>query len=215
MAEFLVELLVFVVGMTVGVTALLSGRRKLWVMLAAVGLYVTLQVTIELLGYDRLWDLVENGEWVWILVAVGMALLGAIIGRTNVRLTHMIIGFLVGVVAMLWLDEIILYALGYSPEAQPTEWWMILLVVLGGVVGLVVTVRYPDTSLILYSSIVGTNLIMNTLHLDPNWRWVAILTLSFLLLGVVMQFAQLLREQKASGLPFSLPDSAPPSSGLW
>ncbi len=215
MAEFLVEAFVFVVGMVVGVTALLSGRRQLWVMLAALGLYVTLQVTMELLGYNRLWDLVENGEWVWILTAVGMALLGAVIGRMNVRLTQMIIGFLVGVAVILWIDEIILYALGYSPEAQPTTWWMILIVVLAGLVGLVLTVRYPETSLILYSSIVGTNLIMSTLHLDPNRRLVAILTLSFLLLGVVVQFAQLLRDQKAAGLPFSLPDAPPPASGLW
>lgn len=213
MAQFLVELLVFVVGMVVGVTALLFGRRQLWVMLAALGLYATLLLAMEFLGYERLWDLVENGEWVWLLVAVGLAVLGGVIGRINARLAYMIIGFLVGVAMFSWFDEVILYASGRSPEETPTEWWMLALMVVAGLAGLVLTVRYANTMLILYSSVVGTNLIMSTLHLDPNRRLVAILTLSLLLLGVVVQFAQLLREQKAAGLPFMLPDT-PPSSHL-
>lgn len=210
MAGFFVELLVLIVGLAIGTTALLFGRRQLGLLLGAAGLYVVLLIATEFLGYDRLWDLVVEGEWLWVATAVALAVVGVFIGRTNESLAHMIIGFLVGVAVFLWLDEIILYASGRSPDDAPTEWWMIVLMIVAGLIGLGLTVRYSDTGMILYSSVVGTGLIMGALHLDPNRRIVAIITLSLLLLGVVVQFAQFLREQNAAGEPFSIPDAVPP-----
>ncbi len=205
--EFLFNTALMIVAFVAGGACLLYGRQRLDFSLGAVGLYLGLLIGMEINQYDVVWDLVENQEWIWLLVGVGLGAAGVLLGRANRSLAISVIGIMVGIAIFLYLDEIMLYMAGSSTDTAPhQEWWLMLILAGFGVAGFLATRFYSDTSLILLTTWIGSKLILDALHLNRDTAFVAIITLSLFLLGVVYQFAQYLREQPQTLGEHQLPD---------
>lgn len=205
--EFLFNTALMIVAFVAGGACLLYGRQRLDFSLGAVGLYLGLLVGMEINQYEVVWDLVVNQEWIWLLVGVGLGAAGFFLGRANRSITISVIGVMVGIAIFLYLDEIMLYAAGSSPDTPPhQEWWLLAILAGFGVAGFLATRFYSDTSLILLTTWIGASLILDGLRFGRDNAFVAIITLSLLLLGVVYQFAQYLREQPQTLGEHQLPD---------
>ena len=92
----------------------------------------------------------------------------------------------------------------------------ILLFVVGGLLGLYLTRRYRAEALILVSMAVGTEIVVLALGLDMSRSYTAVIALSLALVGVVMQYADYLREIKAVARPVPPPhpDLLPPTDSI-
>lgn len=200
MPEFLLTIVYFVLTVTflaLGGLLLLAGRKYVWILLGAGGFIVAATLAAEVQGYENAWALVQEGLWISLLIAVGVGALGIIISQHYVSLSVDIIGFAIGLFIATWFDEILLVL--NEQDSGEFTWWVALLFIGAGLVGIWVTRRDPDQAMILISVLIGANTIGNGLNMDQSSNWTAVITLGLALTGVVVQYAALLRERPRLG----------------
>lgn len=197
MLDFLVNFLLTVIFLGLGGVLLLAGRHYLWILLGAGGLLVTATLAAEIQGYENAWSLIEEGEWIALLIALLIGVLGVYIGKNYERLSVDLIGFAVGLFIATWFDEILLVMNGQ--DASEFTWWLALLFIGAGILGVWITRQDPDQAVILISVIIGANTISDGLHLDETRSITAVISLGLTLTGVVVQYASYLRERPRIG----------------
>lgn len=193
----IVSFLLTVLFLGLGGLLLLAGRQYMWVLLGAGGFLITATVAAEIQGYSNSWALIENDLWWSLLIAALVGIVGAFIGLRFGRFSVDMIGFAVGVYVATWFDEVLLALNGQ--DVSGFTWWIALIFVAVGVLGIWITRRDPDQAQILISVIIGSMTIANGLNLDKTRSITAVITLGLALTGVVVQYASYLREQPRFG----------------
>ncbi len=200
MSNFLLGTLNFlltVIFLGIGGILLLAGRKYLWVLLGGGSLLILATVLAEVQGYPDAWSLVEERLWISLLLSLGAGAVGVYISQRFEKLAVDIIGFAVGVFVATWFDEILLVLNGQT-EGEFT-WWVGLIFIGAGILGVWITRQDPDQALILISVIIGARTIESGLKLDGTKSITAVIILGLGLTGVVVQYATLLRERPRLG----------------
>ncbi len=200
MAESIYPVLHFaltVLFVTLGGMLLLAGRKHSWILLTAGGFLVAATLFAEFRGQPQASSLVTEGLWVFLLVAAALGILGYFVSVRYKSISIDLIGFAVGLYTASWFDEILLVLNGQ--EESDFTWWLAVLFIAAGALGVWITRREPDQAMILISVIIGADTITNALNLDSSRSITAVFTLGLALTGVVVQYATLLREQPRLG----------------
>jgi hypothetical protein len=199
--DFIQNLLWTIIWLLFGGYILFFGRRALWATLGVIGLVVAARLlAIFVAGADTGLALIELQAWGLVAIAVAVGVLGGLIGRYKPDLAVGVIGFAAGADIALWLYEIAGYLVtdvAQLPE-QVVTWIAVGLIVVGGLLGLWLVRSYREQALILITMLVGIQMIQNALSLNSASSLTAILLLSLALAGVLVQYADHLRELKAS-----------------
>jgi len=154
------------VQLVLGGIVLFAGRRLFWLFVATVGFLAAFEVTPQVLG--------PQPEWLLLVVALGVGVLGALLAVGLQYFAVGIAGFLVGGYALLSLGNI----LGAQLEG--------VLFATGGVVGALVVLMLFDWSLIVLSAMAGTIALLQLLpHLDVDLK--ILLGCGLALLGILVQ----------------------------
>jgi hypothetical protein len=168
-----------VVNFLIGLAVLLLGRQLFWLFVAVAGFVLGVMVAPLLLP--------GQPDWLILLVALGLGLVGAILAVVVQQLAVALAGFIFGGYALLSL----LPALGLS--VSPWEW---LVYVVGGISGAVLVLYLFDPALIGLSALAGATLITdvvkltNVITLTPPFDLV--LWVMLVIIGVAFQ-ARLMR----------------------
>ena len=176
---------------------LLAGRKYTWILLGAGGFLITAALAAELENVSNTFTLVQDRLWIVFLIALGVGALGIIIALKYENLSQDIIGFAAGLYLASWFDEILLHINGQ--DQNQITWWLVLLFIAIGIVGIWITRQDPDEALILISVMIGSRTIAEGLNLDETKSYTAVITLGLVLTGVVVQYASYLREQPRIG----------------
>jgi hypothetical protein len=198
--DIIINLIWAIVGTILGGYILLFGRKALWVTLGGISLIVSANLlAIFVLNADRGWDLFRLNAWGLVGIAAIIGLLGILLGRLKPKLAVGIIGFVAGANITLWLYEISAYLI--TEVAQLPEGLAIgigwVLIIIGGILGFWLIRRYRDEVLILVTVIIGTELIDDALQFNGNSSLSAIAILGLALAGILVQYADYLREKEA------------------
>jgi hypothetical protein len=167
-----------IISVLVGSALLLFGRRLFWLLLAAIGFAIGLQLAPYLSQ--------NPPPWLSLLLSLGLGLLGALLAVMLQKLAIAIAGFLVGgrvavaIAAALWVN----YA-HYS----------IITFVVGGIIGALMLVALFDWALIIFSAIEGARLIAGAVHLPSTGTTVLVVVLA--LFGIFVQAAMFRRSRRA------------------
>lgn len=159
-----------IISLLVGVALLFFGRKLFWLLVAALGFAIGLQLAPYLSHNPPL--------WLSLLLSLGLGLLGALLAVMLQKLAVGIAGFLVGgrlaiaVAAALWAN----YA-HYS----------VIIFVVGGIIGALLLVALFDWGLIIFSAIEGARLITSAIHLPSTGTIVLVVALA--LFGIFVQSA--------------------------
>jgi hypothetical protein len=162
-----------VVNLLIGIALLLLGRKLFWLFVAVAGFVLGLVIAPLFLS--------GQPDWVVLLVAIGVGILGALLAVVVQEIAIAVAGFIFGGYGLLSLLEII--------NLNPGEWGWIVFIT-GGIIGAVLVLYLFDPALIVLSSLVGANLISLALNLDPPIDLVVFVVLC--IIGIVFQ-AGLLR----------------------
>lgn len=170
---------VFVGHLLVGGLLLAFGRRLFWLFVAVCGFAVGLRLTDWFVG--------TRSEWLDLIVALAVGVLGALLALFFQHLAIGVAGFFAGaLIAVRLLDR-----LGFQGDVL---FWIAL--VIGGVLGCILMKIVFDWSLIGLSSLAGSSLIVEALR----WRDMPgfLLWLLLFVLGVAVQVAQFRRTRRSS-----------------
>lgn len=198
---FLVNLLVTIISVILGGYILFVGRKAAWVTLGTVSLIVTGNLLAVLFaGADKARDLIELQSWGLVGIAVLVGFLGFAVGRANKDWAVLLIGFAAGADMALWLYDVSAYAIKtVAQQSERTAFWVgLIILVVGGLLGMWLVSKARDEALILITMLVGTQFIQNSLGLSKDSSWTAIIMITLALAGVLVQFADYLREIKAN-----------------
>jgi len=159
-----------IISILVGALVLLFGRRLFCLFVAAVGFWI---------GFEATPHLMQNPPpWLALAVAVGLGLLGALLAFLLQKVAIAIAGFLVGGhVALSLLAAFVNTHASYSGIAF----------VVGGILGTILLLALFDWALIVFSAIVGAELIISHLHIPQAGA--TILLLGLTTLGILVQAA--------------------------
>jgi hypothetical protein len=206
MGNFLLQVLMSLVGVAIGGFVLLTGRRQLWATLGFVALWSTAKIlSVLTIQGTAGWDLIDQNAWNLLLIAVCVGVTGILIGRFLPGPAVILIGFATGANTGLWFLELMRYLLVHAQltdQAARIIGWIV--VIACGVGGAYLVRRYRDEALILITMLMGTEMIVISLRLDGNSQITAVISLSLAFLGVVIQYADYLREMKGRLLPSGL-----------
>jgi hypothetical protein len=160
----------------VGVALLLFGRRLFWLFVAGVGFVFGTLLATEWLEV--------TSDWLMIVIALGVGVIGAIASVLLQRLTVAIAGFFAGGYVLLTLAS--------SLEHEPIRW---VAFVIGGIFGTLFVLALFDWALIVLSALSGATLIAENVAADRPTS--ALIWIAMLILGVVVQTRQLTRATTA------------------
>jgi hypothetical protein len=200
MSDFLISALTAVLLLILGGYVLFAGRKHIWLTAGAVGLIVTGRLlAILVAGFDTARELIEFQEWGMLGLALGVGLVGIVIGRAKPNLAALLIGFAAGADLALWLYDIVAYLvtdLARLPVSV-VDWVALAVIVVGGLFGLWLIRQSRDEALILITMLIGVQLVQDALGFDKSSSWTAIIMLSLGLAGILVQYAFYLRQLKA------------------
>lgn len=166
-----------IVSALVGVALLLFGRKLFWLLVAALGFAIGLQLAPYLSQNPPL--------WLSLLLSLGLGLLGALLAILLQKLAVGIAGFLVGgrlaiaIAAALWVNH---------------AHYSIITFVIGGIIGALFLVALFDWALIIFSAIEGARLIADTVHLPSTGTTVLVVALA--IFGILVQGAMFRRRRR-------------------
>jgi len=200
MSDFLISALTTIILLILGGYILFAGRRYVWLTAGVVGLTVTARLlAILVAGFDTGRDLIEFREWGMVGLALGVGLVGLVIGRAKPNLAALLIGFAAGADLALWLYDIVAYLV--TDVAQLAEnlvvWVALAVIIVGGLFGLWLIRVSRDEALILITVLIGVQFIQDVFGFDKSNSWTAIIILSLGLAGLLVQYAFYLRQLKA------------------
>lgn len=154
----------------VGGTLLLTlGRKIFWFFVAASGFYAGLELAFRYFNVGP--------EWVALLIAVAVGLLGALLAYFFQKLVIGASGFLAGI----FIASRLVSQLG--PQVKAWDWPII---VVGGIIGIVLMVAVFEWALIILSSLAGSLLVVEGLKLSGLIGMIAGVIL--FVMGLVFQF---------------------------
>lgn len=174
-------ILSLLVNFLIGLAVLLFGRKLFWLFVAVSGFVLGVVVTPLLLP--------GQPDWLILLVALGLGLVGAVLAIVLQQVAVVIAGFIFGGYALLSL----LAAIGQN--ISPWEWAVYLI---GGMVGAILVAYLFDPALIGLSALTGATLITdvaklsNIVTLTPPLD--LILWVILVIIGVAFQAGLMRRE---------------------
>jgi hypothetical protein len=169
----LIQILVIIVGVAV----LLLGRRLFWLFVGAVGFLVGVELAGRFIS--------AQPQWVIILIALVIGLVGAVLAVVLQKIAIAIAGFLVGAAVASAAITFLGLHLGRF------EW---IPLVVGGFIGAIFVIAIFDWALIILSSLTGAVLILQSLELKP-----AVAPLAFLglfIVGIIVQSVMFVRREE-------------------
>ena len=200
MSDFLIDALTTIILLILGGYILFAGRRYLWLTAGAVGLTVTGRLLAVLVaGLDTGRELIEFREWEMVGLALGVGLVGIVIGRVKPNLAALLIGFAAGADLALWFYDIVAYLV--SEVARLPEnvvlWVALAVILIGGLFGIWLIRKSRDDALILITVLIGVQYVQDLVGFDKSNSWTAIIILTLGLAGLLVQYAYHLRELNA------------------
>lgn len=160
------------VNILVGAAVLLFGRRLFWLFVGGVGFIVGFEAATA--------GLQGQPEWMILLIAVAVGLIGIIASIFLQRIVVGIAGFFAG---GYFLSTLAVTALHMNQ--QGVQW---IAFIIGGVIGAVLTVILLDPALIIMSSLAGATAISQNVPINPSNR--NILFIGLLIFGIIVQWVQ-------------------------
>jgi Domain of unknown function (DUF4203) len=163
----------------VGLAVLFLGRRLFWLFVGCIGFIA---------GFEIAGDVLQGRpEWLILLIALGIGLLGAIASVFLQRIFIVIAGLFAGGYCLSTLAPAVLHTNGETVE------WIAFAV--GGLLGAILTAALLDPALIVLSSLAGATAVSQNVPLESSSR-----TLVFfvaLVLGIAVQTGQYARQTKS------------------
>ena len=159
-----------------GIVLLVQGRKLFWLFVGAVGFVVGLSLATQNIG--------GMNVGLAVVIAVIAGILGAILGVVLQRVAVGMAGFLAGGYVISQLPGVFSLQVG-------AFFWLVYLI--GGGIGAILMAFFFDWALIVLSSLTGTTLITQAIHLRPP-----IILLLFIVLvavGITFQASLLQREE--------------------
>jgi len=155
-----------------GAVLVLFGRRLFWLFVGCIGFIV---------GFDAVSALFSGqSQWLILLIAIGVGLLGALVSMFLERVVVGIAGFFAG---GYFLSNAAAAAL---PAGDPGIQWIAYAI--GGILGAILTTALLDPALIILSSLAGATAIAQNMPLKGPDR--GILFVALLILGIIVQAMQ-------------------------
>jgi len=162
-----------------GLALLLLGRKLFWLFVGCVGFIVGAEFAGEMLR--------GQPEWLILLIALGLGLLGALVSIFLQRVVIGIAGFFAGGYCLSTLATAMLHT---KYEGMP---WIAYIV--GGVFGAILIIALLDPALIVVSSLAGATAVSQNVPLAPSAK--SLLFVVLLIFGIVVQTGQYAREKKS------------------
>lgn len=163
-----------------GVLLLAFGRRLYWIFVGVAGFVVGYFLATEYLDLE--------GRGLVLVLAVAAGLLCAVLAVFFNKLAVGFVGFLAGFLALFWFAD----QLGWQPG-----WWILLVAILAGVLGSLLTRALFELGLIVFSSVAGASLVSQ----GAGWRdaHAAVLFLLLAFSGIFFQlfFARRKKSRKS------------------
>ncbi len=212
--QFLLRILLIIIGLFLGGTILFVGRRALWATLGIIAIAsVANLLAVLVAGVESGRDLLEIQAWLLVGIAVTAGVLGIIIGYYRSDLAIPLIGIIAGANVGLWLYDIAFFVVTDAANMSEQVAIIVGLVVIfiGALFGMWLVRQSADEALILITMIIGAELIQDALQLSKNSSLTAIIILSLALAGVLVQYANYIREIKATN---QLTEPVPAESSL-
>lgn len=169
------------VNFIIGLAVLLFGRQLFWLFVAAAGFVLGVMFAPQLLP--------GQPDWLILLVALVLGLVGALLAVVVQQIAVALAGFIFGGYVLLSL----LTALGLG--VTPWEW---LVFIVGGIIGAALVLSLFDPALIGLSALVGASLVVEAVKLSG----MAVLTppldmilwVILFVIGIAVQAGLLLRQ---------------------
>jgi MFS family permease len=149
-----------------GLVVLVFGRKLFWLSIAIVGFFVGMEFTGILL--------VDQPTWVLLVGGLVAGLIGALLAVFFQRVAFILAGFFAGA----YLTQILAQTVKFGGMN-------ILFLVIGGVIGAIVTALLMDWAIIVLSSLVGAGLIVPQLTSRPAKG--AIVFVVLVVIGILIQ----------------------------
>jgi hypothetical protein len=198
--EIVLNIIWTIVSIGLGFYILLFGRKMLWATLGIMALVATARLlAIFVADVDFGWQLIELEAWNLVGIAFTAGALGVILGKLKPGIAVSFIGFIAGADIILWFYEISSHLIIEVARLSEQIALVIglLLLFLGGVMGLLLIRKYRDDFLIILTMLVGVQLIQDGFRLDGQSSLTAIIFITLALVGVLVQYADYLREMEA------------------
>jgi hypothetical protein len=140
-----------------GAMLMIQGRKLYWLFVGGIGFFVTL--TLLDAPYSGMSVQTAN------IIAVIIALIGAVIAIFLQRLAIFLGGFLGGGYLLIVAFEL------FGAQLGELNFFFFLI---GGVVGALIVSSAFDRALIFFSSMLGAGMIVQAMNLTPLWRFVIV-----------------------------------------
>lgn len=137
-----------IINIAGGALLLTLGRKVFWLFVAGVGFYAGLELATRYLNVKP--------EWLALLIAVGIGVLGALLAIFFQKLVIGVAGFLAGA----FITSRLTAQLGN--QVKGWEW---LIILIGGIIGIILIYAIFEWALIILSSLAGVILIVQGLKL--------------------------------------------------
>ena len=160
------------VNVLVGLAVLFFGRRLFWLFVGCVGFIAGFEIAGDVL--------VGQPEWLILLIALGVGLLGAIASVFLQRIFLVVAGFFAGGYCLSTLTPAVIHT-----NDKMVLW---LAFAVGGLLGAILTAALLDPALIILSSLAGATAISQNVPLNPSAK--ALLFCVLLVLGIAVQTGQ-------------------------
>jgi Domain of unknown function (DUF4203) len=159
------------IGLLVGVAILLLGRKLFWLVVAAIGFALGVEIAQRIIH--------QPAPLITLAIAAGLGFLGALLAILLQKFAIAAAGFLAGG----W-SAIGVYAF-FAGHARNVE----IVFLVGGILGAILFLALFDRALILFSSIVGARLIATAIVLSQTGR--AVLFILLIVIGIAVQSSML------------------------
>jgi hypothetical protein len=160
------------VNILVGAALLLFGRSLFWLFVGGVGFIVGFEAATAWLQ--------GQPEWVILVIAVAVGVLGIIASIFLQRIVVGIAGFFAGGYFLATLAVTTLHM-----NQQGVQW---IAFIIGGILGAILTVILLDPALIIMSSLAGATAVSQNVPTDPSNK--NLLFIGLLALGIIVQSVQ-------------------------
>src|SRR5262249_1983383 len=161
-----------ILGLVVGLVLLVFGRRLYWLLVAGIGFLTGLELAPRLLP--------DRPEWMILVAALGLALVGTVLAIVAQKLIIGLVGFLAGG----GTGVLLLHTLEIDGDVLP---WLVYVV--GGILGIVLVLILFEWGLILLSSLAGAALIVGgivaSVQFSHHLAFVAMIVVA--VIGVIVQ----------------------------
>jgi len=161
-----------------GLAVLFFGRRLFWLFVGCVGFIVGFQLATDML--------LGQPDWVIMVIALGVGVIGAIASVFLQRVFVVVAGFFAGGYCLFTFAPTVFHS-----NAEVIQW---VAFGVGGLIGAILSIALLDPALIILSSLAGATAVSQNVPLESQARTVLFIVL--LVFGIAVQARQYARETK-------------------